>query len=60
MQQINSPEKQVEKGVVQKDKDQNQKEEVSDSKKNFKGSKKEKNESLIPKKGVSNKKGQHV
>ncbi|MFN8271930.1 MAG: hypothetical protein U0U33_16810 [Chitinophagaceae bacterium] len=60
VQQINSPEKQVEKGVVQKDKDQNQKEEVSDSKKNFKGSKKEKNESLIPKKGVSNKKGQHV
>lgn len=58
-QQINSPEKQVEKGVRQKDKDQNQKEEVNDSKKNFKGSKKNE-DSLMPKKRVSNKKGLNV
>ena len=59
VQQINSPEKHVEKDVRQKDKDQNQKEEVNDSKKNFKGSKK-KEDSLMPKKRVSNKKGLNV
>ncbi len=59
VQQINSPEKQVEKDVRQKDKDQSQKEEVNDSKKNLKGNKK-KEDSLMPKKRVSNKKGLNV
>lgn len=59
VQQTNSSEKQVEKGVGQKDKDQSFKEEVNDGKKNFKGNKK-KEESLMPKKRVSNKKGLNV
>lgn len=59
-QQTNGQAKQVEKGVGLNDKSQSQKEEINDSKKNSKAIKKEKNESLMPKKRVSNKKGQHV
>ena len=59
VQQTNSPEKQVEKRVGQKDKDKSLKEGGDDAKKNFKGNKKNE-ESLMPKKRVSNKKGLNV
>lgn len=59
VQQTNSHEKQVEKGVEVMDKNLSRKEDLNDAKKNFKGNKK-REESLMPKKRVSNKKGLNV
>lgn len=59
VQQTNDHEKHVDRGAELNGKSQSPKEEVNDAKKNFKGNKK-KEESLIPKKRVSHKKGLNV
>jgi len=58
--QTNNHEKQAENGVELKDKSQSQQADENDSKKNFKSAKKEKSDSLMPKKRVSNKNGLNI